>query len=224
MSGINPSGINPNDLVNRLTQQGAKQVASTFGAMSHKTTDQQKIEKQNYDTNQQYKILDKHNQTKELQKNAQDSGLISQSLTNKELDEDAVLIDEQYLIEQGAKEQGLLKKNDNSTLELNEDYQEIDINSGFSSTVDKEKKIFHELASKVGASAEEIEMAARQEVENQLSTNRAEMNQIKFPPETSHIETEIYQDSNPATSVIKENKLIILDNNPLDLELAEKEF
>ncbi|MCS7243343.1 MAG: hypothetical protein RMJ36_01220 [Candidatus Calescibacterium sp.] len=214
------SGINPNDMVNRLTQQGAKQTASTFGAMSKKTDDKQKLEKQSYDINKQYQILDKHSQTKELEQNAKHSGLISQSLTNKELEEESVMFDEEFLIEEGAKEQGLLTTKQDVSLEENE---EIGIQT-LSSTADKEKRIFNELASKVGVSAEEIELAARQEVENQLATNKNEMNQLKFPTETSYIETEIYQDTKPAGTEIKEGKLIILDNNPIDIEIAEKEF
>lgn len=214
------SGINPNDMVNRLTQQGAKQTASTFGAMSKKTDDKQKLEKQSYDINKQYQILDKHSQTKELEQNAKHSGLISQSLTNKELEEESVMFDEEFLIEEGAKEQGLLTTKQDVSLEENE---EIGIQT-LSSTADKEKRIFNELASKVGVSAEEIELAARQEVENQLATNKNEMNQLKFPTETSYIETEIYQDTKPAGTEIKEGKLIILDNSPIDIEIAEKEF
>lgn len=221
MSGINPSGMNPNDLVNRLVEKGAKNVASTYGAMSKKTTDQQKVEKQAYDTNLQYQILDKHNQTKELEQNAKNTGLINQSLTNKELDEDAVMIDEELLIEEGAKEAGLLEQHENVTVQEEEGVEEV----GFETkTVDREKRIFSELAKKVGATPEEIEFAAKQEVENQLATNKAEMSQLKFPTETSFIETEIYQDSKPASSEIKEGKLIIMDNNPLDIETAEKEY
>ncbi|MCS6955080.1 MAG: hypothetical protein NZM44_01835 [Candidatus Calescibacterium sp.] len=214
------SGINPNDMVNRLTQQGAKQVASTFGAMSRKTEDQQKLEKQSYDTNRQYQILDKHSQTKELEQNAKHSGLISQNLTNKELEEDSVMFDEEFLIEEGAKEQGLLTNRQDVSFEEKE---EVGIQT-LSSTADKEKRIFNELANRVGVSAEEIELAAKQEVENQLETNRTEMSQLKFPTETSYIETEIYQDTKPAGTEIKENKLIVLDNNPIDIEVAEKEF
>ncbi|MFN4219703.1 MAG: hypothetical protein ACK4GJ_02130 [bacterium] len=222
MSGINPSGVNPNDLVNKLFQQGAKQVASTFGAMSNKTQDQQKLEKQNYDINQQYKILDKHNQSQELQKNAQHSGLVSQSLTNKELEQDEVLFDEQLLIEEGAREQGLLKGS--SEVEVEESDYDVSLSSVTSSRTEADKRIFKELASRVGVSPEEIELSARQEVESQLSTNKTEMTQLKFPNETSYMETNIYQDSKPATSTIKEEKLIVVDNNPLDIELAEKEF
>lgn len=222
MSGINPSGVNPNDLVNKLFQQGAKQVASTFGAMSNKTQDQQKLEKQNYDINQQYKILDKHNQSQELQKNAQHSGLVSQSLTNKELEQDEVLFDEQLLIEEGAREQGLLKGS--SEVEVEESDYDVSLSSVTSSRTEADKRIFKELASRVGVSPEEIELSARQEAEIQLSTNKTEMTQLKFPNETSYMETNIYQDSKPATSTIKEEKLIVVDNNPLDIELAEKEF
>ncbi|MFN3995693.1 MAG: hypothetical protein ACK4GR_04085, partial [bacterium] len=179
MSGINPSGVNPNDLVNKLFQQGAKQVASTFGAMSNKTQDQQKLEKQNYDINQQYKILDKHSQSQELQKNAQHSGLVSQSLTNKELEQDEVLFDEQLLIEEGAKEQGLLKGS--SEVEAEESDYDVSLSSATSSRTEADKRIFKELASKVGVSPEEIELSARQEVESQLSTNKTEMTQLKFP-------------------------------------------
>ncbi|MFN3478409.1 MAG: hypothetical protein ACK4ZM_03475 [bacterium] len=222
MSGVNPFGVNPNDLVNKLFQQGAKQVASTFGAMSNKTQDQQKVEKQNYDPNQQFKILDKHNQSQELQKNAQHSGLVSQSLTNKELEQDEVLFDEQLLIEEGANEQGLLRGS--SEVKAEESDYDVSLSSTTSSRTEADKRIFKELASKVGVSPEEIELSARQEAESQLSTNKTEMTQLKFPSETSYMETNIYQDSKPATSTIKEEKLIIVDNNPLDIELAEKEF
>lgn len=223
MSGINPFGVNPNDLVNKLFQQGAKQVASTFGSMSNKTQDQQKVEKQNYDPNQQFKILDKHNQAKELQKNAQDAGLVSQSLTNKELEEDEALFDEQFLIEEGAKEQGLLAGSSQVEIEEESDY-DISLGSTKLSDGEGDKKIFKELASKIGVSPEEIELSARQEVENQLVTNKTEMTQLKFPNETSYMETNIYQDSKPATSIIKEEKLIVINNEPLDIEFAEKEF
>lgn len=222
MSGINPSGVNPNDLVNRLFQQGAKQVASTYGAMANKTQEQQKQEKQSYDISQQYRIFDKHSQSQELQKNAQHSGLISQSLTNKEIDEDAVLFDEELLLEEGAKEQGLLTPHENP-IEIDEKTGIENIES-FSSIKDREKGILQELAIRTGVSPKEIEIAARQEVETQLATNKTEMTQLKFPQETSYIETEIYQDSKPATNTIKEEKLIIVDNNPIDIEIAEREF
>lgn len=215
------SGINPNDLVNRLTQQGAKHVASTFGAMQQKTQDQQKIEKQS-EHNLLDKIMDKHNQAKELEKNAKNTGIISQSLTNKELNEDdnAIMLDEEYLIEEGAKQQGLLKQHEQLSVDSGE---QIELNF-VSEAPDKEKKIFSDLASKVGTTPEQIELAARQEVENQLNTNKSEMNQIKLPSETSFIETEIYQDQKPASEYIKESKFIVTDANPLDIEIAEKEF
>lgn len=214
------SGINPNDMVNRLINQGAKQVASTFGAMSQKNKDQQKIEKQSYDIEKQYQILDRHNQTRELEQNAKHSGLVSQSLTNKELEEDQVLFDEQLLIEEGIKQQGLLNIEQDVSVESEE---EVSLQT-ISSTSDKEKRIFNELARRVGVSPEEIEAVSRQEVENQLATNKTEMNQLKFPSETSYIEKEIYQEKQPASSEIKDNKLIVIDNNPIDIEIAEKEF
>lgn len=214
------SGINPNDMVNRLINQGAKQVASTFGAMSQKNKDQQKIEKQSYDIEKQYQILDRHNQTRELEQNAKHSGLVSQSLTNKELEEDQVLFDEQLLIEEGIKQQGLLNIEQDVSVESEE---EVSLQT-ISSTSDKEKRIFNELARKVGVSPEQIEAVSRQEVENQLATNKTEMNQLKFPSETSYIEKEIYQEKQPASSEIKDNKLIVIDNNPIDIEIAEKEF
>ncbi|MEN3015175.1 MAG: hypothetical protein ABDH21_03845 [bacterium] len=223
MTGINPN-INPNDLVKRLSQQGAKQAASTYGAMYQKTTDQQKVEKQSYDVNQQYQILDKHNQAKELEKNAKDASLVSQSLTNKELDEDAVMIDQDYLLEEGIKGQGLLARHDAAVEDMDTYSATISGTTTDSATVTKDNKIFHELASKLGVSAEKIETAARQEVQNQLETNKAEMTQIKFPHETSQMELQIYQDSKPASAEIKENRLIVLDNNPLDIDIAEKEF
>jgi len=225
---INPN-INPNDLVNRLTQKGAKQVASTFGAMSQKTSDQQKVEKQSYDINKQYEIIDKNQQAKELEKNSKDAGLVSQSLTNKELDEDAVMFDEQLLIEEGAREQGLLTKQENvvedeSELEINQVNSSLTAKASLTSVKDKSSNLFAQIASKVGATPEQIETAAKEEVENQLNTNKSEMTQLKFPSETAFIETEIYKESNPATSEIKENKLILMDNSPLDVEIAEKEF
>ncbi|MCS7165041.1 MAG: hypothetical protein RMJ51_02005 [Candidatus Calescibacterium sp.] len=207
------SGINPNDMVNRLINQGKQKVASTFGAMYQKNQEKQKIEKQSYD---QYQILDKHSQAKEAEQNAKHSGLISQSLTNKELEEDQVLFDEQVLIEEGIKQQGLLHTYQDDPIEV-EEGQTFTV----SSTSDR---IFDELAKKLGVSPKEIEKIARQEVENQLATNKNEMSQLKFPPETSLIEKEIYQEKQPASAEIKENKLIVIDNNPLDIEIAEKEF
>jgi len=220
---INPN-INPNDLVNRLTQKGAKQVASTFGAMYQKTTEKQKAEKEAQDITKQYQIVDQHSQTKELDKNAKHAGLISQSLTDKEIgeEEDAVMLDEELLLEEGAKEQGLLTKQENVVTE--EEQVAIEEAEYSQSAVREKRSIFTEIASKVGTTPEEIEKAALEEVETQLKTNKAEMTQLKFPSETAAMETEIYYDSKPATLEIKEEKLIIMDNSPLDPEIAEKEF
>jgi len=210
--------INPHDAVNRLFNQGAKNVASTFGAMSRKTEDQQKIEKQNYDINKDYQVFDQRQTTKELEENAKDTGLINQSLTNKELEkEDELQSDYELFVP--SKEAGVYK----GYIKEEEDIAGVSLDTS-KSVVDKEDKIFEELARKVGVSAREIKEAAKSEVIHNLETNKREMSELKVTNDTNYLETNIVKEEKPATSEIKEGKLIIMKAEPIPVEQANELF
>jgi len=210
--------INPHDAVNRLFNQGAKNVASTFGAMSKKTEDKQKLEKQNYDINKDYQVFDQIQTNKELEKNAKDTGLINQSLTNKELEKEDELQNENELFVH-SKEAEVYKG----------DIKEEEKISGVSletskSVIDEENKIFEELARNVGVSAKEIKEAAYSEVIHNLETNKKEMSELKLTNDTNYLETNIIKEEKPATSEIKEGKLIIMKAEPIPADQANELF
>jgi hypothetical protein len=210
--------INPHDSVNRLFNQGAKNVASTFGAMSKKTDDKQKLEKQNYDINKEYQVFDQSQTTKELEENAKDTGLINQSLTNKELEKEDELQND-YELFVPSKEAGVYK----GDIKEEEDISGISLDTS-KSVVDKEDKIFEELARNVGVSAREIKEAAKSEVLHNLETNKREMSEIKVTNDTNYLETNIIKEEKPATSEIKEGKLIIMKAEPIPVEQANELF
>jgi hypothetical protein len=210
--------INPHDAVNRLFNQGAKKVASTFGAMSKKTDDKQKLEKQNYDINKEYQVVDQRQTTKELEKNAKDTGLINQSLTNKELEKEDELQND-YELFVPSKEVGVYK----GDIKEEEEISGVSLDTS-RSVVDKEDKIFEELARNVGVSAREIKEAAKSEVIHNLETNRKEMSEIKVTNDTNYLETNIIKEEKPATSEIKEGKLIIMKPEPIPVEQANELF
>jgi hypothetical protein len=210
--------INPHDSVNRLFNQGAKNVASTFGAMSRKTEDQQKVEKQNYDINKEYQVVDQRQTTKELEKNAKDTGLINQSLTNKELEKEDELQND-YELFVPSKEAGVYK----GDIKEEEDISGVSLDTS-KSVVDKEDKIFEELARNVGVSAREIKEAAKSEVLHNLETNKREMSELKVTNDTNYLETNIIKEEKPATSEIKEGKLIIMKAEPIPVEQANELF
>jgi hypothetical protein len=210
--------INPHDSVNRLFNQGAKNVASTFGAMSRKTEDQQKIEKQNYDINKEYQVFDQVQNNKELEENAQDTGLINQSLTNKELEKEDELQND-YELFVPSKEAGVYK----GDIKEEEDISGVSLDTS-KSVVDKEDKIFEELARNVGVSAREIKEAAKSEVIHNLETNKREMSELKVTNDTNYLETNIIKEEKPATSEIKEGKLIIMKAEPIPVEQANELF
>jgi hypothetical protein len=210
--------INPHDAVNRLFNQGAKNVASTFGAISKKTDDKQKLEKQNYDINKEYQVVDQSQTTKELEKNAKDTGLINQSLTNKELEKEDELQND-YELFVPSKEAGVYK----GDIKEEEEISGVSLDTS-KSVVDKEDKIFEELARNVGVSAREIKEAAKAEVIHNLETNRKEMSEIKVANDTNYLETNIIKEEKPATSEIKEGKLIIMKAEPIPVEQANELF
>jgi hypothetical protein len=210
--------INPHDSVNRLFNQGAKNVASTFGAMSRKTEDQQKIEKQNYDINKEYQVFDQVQNNKELEENAKDTGLINQSLTNKELEKEDELQND-YELFVPSKEAGAYK----GDIKEGEDISGVSLDTS-KSVVDKEDKIFEELARNVGVSAREIKEAAKSEVIHNLETNKREMSELKVTNDTNYLETNIIKEEKPATSEIKEGKLIIMNAEPIPVEQANELF
>jgi len=210
--------INPHDSVNRLFNQGAKNVASTFGAMSRKTEDQQKIEKQNYDINKEYQVFDQVQNNKELEENAKDTGLINQSLTNKELEKEDELQND-YELFVPSKEAGVYK----GDIKEKEEISGVSLDTS-KSVVDKEDKIFEELARNVGVSAREIKEAAKSEVIHNLETNKREMSEVKVTNDTNYLETNIIKEEKPATSEIKEGKLIIMNAEPIPVEQANELF
>jgi len=210
--------INPHDSVNRLFNQGAKNVASTFGAMSKKTDDKQKLEKQNYDINKEYQVFDQSQTTKELEENAKDTGLINQSLTNKELEKEDELQND-YELFVPSKEAGVYK----GDIKEEEDISGVSLDTS-KSVVDKEDKIFEELARNVGVSAREIKEAAKSEVLHNLETNKREMSELKVTNDTNYLETNIIKEEKPATSEIKEGKLIIMKAEPIPVEQANELF
>jgi hypothetical protein len=210
--------INSHDAVNRLFNQGAKNVVSTFGAMSRKTEDQQKIEKQNYDINKEYQVFDQSQTTKELEENAKDTGLINQSLTNKELEKEDELQND-YELFVPSKEAGVYK----GDIKEEEDISGVSLDTS-KSVVDKEDKIFEELARNVGVSAREIKEAAKLEVIHNLETNKKEMSELKITNDTNYLETNIIKEEKPATSEIKEGKLIIMKAEPIPVEQANELF
>jgi hypothetical protein len=210
--------INPHDAVNRLFNQGAKNVASTFGAMSKKTDDKQKLEKQNYDINKEYQVVDQSQTTKELEENAKDTGLINQSLTNKELEKEDELQND-YELFVPSKEAGVYK----GDIKEEEDISGVSLDTS-KSVVDKEDKIFEELARNVGVSAREIKEAAKAEVIHNLETNKREMSELKVTNDTNYLETNIIKEEKPATSEIKEGKLIIMKAEPIPVEQANELF
>jgi len=210
--------INPHDAVNRLFNQGAKNVASTFGAMSKKNDDKQKLEKQNYDINKEYQVVDQSQTTKELEKNAKDTGLINQSLTNKELEKEDELQND-YELFVPSKEAGVYK----GDIKEEEDISGVSLDDS-KSVVDKEDKIFEELARNIGVSAREIKEAAKAEVIHNLETNRKEMSEIKVANDTNYLETNIIKEEKPATTEIKEGKLIIMKAEPIPVEQANELF
>jgi hypothetical protein len=210
--------INPHDAVNRLFNQGAKNVASTFGAMSKKTDDKQKLEKQNYDINKEYQVFDQSQTTKELEENAKGTGLINQSLTNKELEKEDELQND-YELFVPSKEAGVYK----GDIKEEEEISRVSLDTS-KSVVDKEDKIFEELAKNVGVSAREIKEAAKSEVLHNLETNKKEMSEIKVTNDTNYLETNIIKEEKPATSEIKEEKLIIMKAEPIPVEQANELF
>jgi hypothetical protein len=210
--------INPHDSVNRLFNQGAKNVASTFGAMSKKTDDKQKLEKQNYDINKEYQVVDQSQTTKELEENAKDTGLINQSLTNKELEKEDELQND-YELFVPSKEAGVYK----GDIKEEEEISGVSLDTS-KSVVDKEDKIFEELARNVGVSAREIKEAAESEVIHNLETNKREMSELKVTNDTNYLETNIIKEEKPATSEIKEGKLIIMKAEPIPVEQANELF
>jgi len=210
--------INPHDAVNRLFNQGAKNVASTFGAMSKKTDDKQKLEKQNYDINKEYQVVDQSQTTKELEKNAKDTGLINQSLTNKELEKEDELQND-YELFVPSKEAGVYK----GDIKEEEDISGVSLDDS-KSVVDKEDKIFEELARNIGVSAREIKEAAKSEVIHNLETNKKEMSEVKVTNDTNYLETNIIKEEKPATTEIKEGKLIIMKAEPIPVEQANELF
>ncbi len=217
---INP---NINDAVNKLFNQGAKNVASTFGAMSRKTQDQQQIEKQNYDVNKEYQVFDQVQNSKELEKNAKDSGLISQSLTNKELDkEEELALEAEYPFITSEKEASSYKQT--VSTEPLEEENLSSVSSGVSKTVDKDEKLFEELAKNVGVSSKEIKEAAYSEVIHNLETNKKEMTELKITNDTNYLETKILKEEKPATNEIKEGKLIVANVEPIPVEQANELF
>lgn len=213
--------INPHDAVNRLFNQGAKNVASTFGAMSKKTQDQQKIEKQNYDINKEYQVFDQIQNTKELEENAKDTGLVNQSLTNKELEkEDELVLEGEYPFL--TSKEGLKVESES----LSEDIEISSVSreaSGKSTVVDDEK-IFEELARNVGVNPKKIKEAAYSEVIHNLQTNKKEMSDLKLNNDTNYIETKIIKEQNPATNEIKEGKLIVANAEPIPVDKANELF
>jgi len=210
--------INPHDAVNRLFNQGAKNVASTFGAMSKKDDDKQKLEKQNYDINKEYQVVDQSQTTKELEKNAKDTGLINQSLTNKELQKEDELQND-YELFVPSKEAGVYK----GDIKEEEDISGVSLDDS-KSVVDKEDKIFEELARNIGVSAREIKEAAKSEVIHNLETNKKEMSEVKVTNDTNYLETNIIKEEKPATTEIKEGKLIIMKAEPIPVEQANELF
>jgi hypothetical protein len=210
--------INPHDAANRLFNQGAKNVASTFGAMSKKTDDKQKLEKQNYDINREYQVVDQSQTTKELEENAKDTGLINQSLTNKELEKEDELQND-YELFVPSKEAGVYK----GDIKEEEEISGVSLDTS-KSVVDKEDKIFEELARNVGVSAREIKEAAESEVIHNLETNKREMSELKVTNDTNYLETNIIKEEKPATSEIKEGKLIIMKAEPIPVEQANELF
>jgi hypothetical protein len=210
--------INPHDAVNRLFNQGAKNVASTFGAMSKKTDDKQKLEKQNYDINKEYQVVDQSQTTKELEENAKDTGLINQSLTNKELEKEDELQND-YELFVPSQEAGVYK----GDIKEEEDISGVSLDTS-KSVVDKEDKIFEELARNIGVSAREIKEAAKSEVIHNLETNKREMSELKVTNDTNYLETNIIKEEKPATSEIKEGKLIIMKAEPIPVEQANELF
>jgi hypothetical protein len=210
--------VNPHDAVNRLFNQGAKNVASTFGAMSKKNDHKQKLEKQNYDINKEYQVVDQSQTTKELEKNAKDTGLINQSLTNKELEKEDELQND-YGLFVPSKEAGVYK----GDIKEEEDISGVSLDDS-KSVVDKEDKIFEELARNVGVSAREIKEAAKSEVLHNLETNKKEMSEVKVTNDTNYLETNIIKEEKPATSEIKEGKLIIMKAEPIPVEQANELF
>jgi hypothetical protein len=210
--------INPHDAANRLFNQGAKNVASTFGAMSKKTDDKQKLEKQNYDINREYQVVDQSQTTKELEENAKDTGLINQSLTNKELEKEDELQND-YELFVPSKEAGVYK----GDIKEEEEISGVSLDTS-KSVVDKEDKIFEELARNVGVSAREIKEAAKSEVIHNLETNKKEMSEVKVTNDTNYLETNIIKEEKPATSEIKEGKLIIMKAEPIPVEEANELF
>jgi hypothetical protein len=218
---MNNNSINPHDAVNRLFNQGAKNVASTFGAMSKKTEDQQKIEKQNYDINKEYQIFDKIQNTKELEENAKDTGLVNQSLTNKELEkEDELTLEGEYPFL--ASKEGL--KLDAESFDEDNSISGVSNQVSTKSTVADDEKIFEELARNVGVSSKEIKEAAYSEVMHNLQTNKNEMTELKLNNDTNYIETKIIKEQNPATNEIKEEKLIVANVEPIPVDKANELF
>jgi len=210
--------INPHDAVNRLFNQGAKNVASTFGAMSKKTEDKQKLEKQNYDINKEYQVFDQIQTNKELEKNAKDTGLINQSLTNKELEKEDELQNENELFVH-SKEAEVYK----GDIKEEEKISSVSLETS-KSVIDEENKIFEELARNVGVSAKEIKEAAYSEVIHNLETNKKEMSELKLTNDTNYLETNIIKEEKPATSEIKEGKLIIMKAEPIPADQANELF
>ena len=210
--------INPHDAVNRLFNQGAKNVASTFGAMSKKDDDKQKLEKQNYYINKEYQVVDQSQTTKELEKNAKDTGLINQSLTNKELEKEDELQND-YELFVPSKEAGVYK----GDIKEEEDISGVSLDDS-KSVVDKEDEIFEELARNIGVSAREIKEAAKSEVIHNLETNKKEMSEVKVTNDTNYLETNIIKEEKPATTEIKEGKLIIMKAEPIPVEQANELF
>ena len=215
--------INPHDAVNRLFNQGAKQVASTFGAMSKKTEDQKKIEKQSSDISKEYQLFDNVNTSKELEDNAKNTGLVNQSLTNKELEKE-----EELVLEGEYSPYGKEKKTDNvsgsfTNEEVIEEGTRVSSNLGKTSVAEDER-LFEELAKNVGANAKEIKEAAYSEVLYNLENNPKEMRELKVTNDTSYIETNILKDDKPATSEIKEGKLIMTNAKPIPVERANELF
>ncbi|MCX7870120.1 MAG: hypothetical protein N2485_00875 [bacterium] len=212
---INP---NINDAVNKLFNQGAKNVASTFGAMSRKTQDQQQIEKQNYDISKEYQVFDHVQNSKELEENAKDSGLINQSLTNKELDtQEELALETEYPF--------IPSKEGSTTLEESSEQEGItSVSTGVSKSISTDEELFEELAKNVGVSSKEVKEAAYSEVMHNLETNKKEMTELKVTNDTNYIETKILKEEKPATNEIKEGKLIVANVEPIPVDQANELF
>jgi hypothetical protein len=183
-----------------------------------KHDDKQKLEKQNYDINKEYQVVDQSQTTKELEKNAKDTGLINQSLTNKELEKEDELQND-YELFVPSKEAGVYK----GDIKEEEDISGVSLDDS-KSVVDKEDKIFEELARNIGVSAREIKEAAKSEVIHNLETNKREMSEVKVTNDTNYLETNIIKEEKPATSEIKEGKLIIMKAEPIPVEQANELF